>query len=44
MYPSGNALNFAVYGKRLGADAAYLGAFGSDPEAFHVQNSIKKIG
>lgn len=33
MYPGGNALNFAVYAKRLGVDAAFLGAFGTDQEA-----------
>ena len=44
MYPGGNALNFAVFAKRLGIDAAYLGAFGSDAAAAHVQNSIGKIG
>ena len=44
MYPGGNALNFAVYAKRLGAEAAFLGAFGTDEEAGHVQRSIKEIG
>ena len=44
MYPGGNALNFAVYAKRLGVDAAYLGAFGSDEAAAHVIDSIGKIG
>ncbi|PKG21976.1 fructoselysine 6-kinase [Niallia nealsonii] len=44
MYPGGNALNFAVYAKRLGTEAAFLGAFGTDNEARHVQGSIKEIG
>lgn len=44
MYPGGNALNFAVYAKRLGVEAAFLGAFGTDNEAEHVQTSIEKIG
>ena len=44
MYPGGNALNFAVYAKRLGVDAAYLGAFGSDAQANHVMDSIEQIG
>lgn len=44
MYPGGNALNFAVYAKRLGAEAAYLGVFGSDEAAAHVLDSIEKIG
>lgn len=44
MYPGGNALNFAVYGKKLGVSSAFLGAFGSDIEAEHVQNTIREIG
>nr|WP_263324441.1 PfkB family carbohydrate kinase [Neobacillus sp. Marseille-Q6967] len=44
MYPGGNALNFAVYAKRMGVDAAFLGAFGTDAEAAHVQESIEQIG
>ncbi len=44
MYPGGNALNFAVYAKRLGVDSAFLGAFGTDKEAEHVQESINQIG
>lgn len=44
MYPGGNALNFAVYAKRLGVNAAFLGAFGIDSEAAHVQESIREIG
>ena len=30
MYPGGNAVNVAVFAKRLGADAAYQGVLGSD--------------
>ncbi|CAM5397175.1 Fructosamine kinase FrlD [Streptomyces afghaniensis] len=44
MYPGGNALNFAVFAKKLGAEAAFLGAFGSDLESQHVQESITEIG
>lgn len=44
MYPGGNALNFAVYAKKLGFEAAFLSAFGSDKEAVHVLDSIEKIG
>lgn len=44
MYPGGNALNFAVYAKRMGVDAAFLGTFGTDAEAAHVQESIEQIG
>ncbi|MBY0099225.1 PfkB family carbohydrate kinase [Mesobacillus maritimus] len=44
MYPGGNALNFAVFAKKFGADAAFLGAFGTDQEAEHVQESVRTIG
>nr|WP_291543530.1 fructoselysine 6-kinase [Clostridium sp. Maddingley MBC34-26] len=43
MYPGGNALNFAAYAKNLGASSAFLGAFGSDAEAEHVQNTIREL-
>ena len=34
MYPGGNAVNFAVFAKKLGVDrSAYMGIFGSDEEA-----------
>lgn len=38
MYPGGNALNFAVYARQLGHDAAYLGLFGNDAAGRHVQS------
>lgn len=44
MYPGGNALNFAAYAKKLGINSAFLGAFGSDDEADHVQNTIHELG
>jgi fructoselysine 6-kinase len=44
MYPGGNALNFAVYAKQLGADSSFLGVFGSDMPAEHVRTTLKKIG
>lgn len=43
MYPGGNALNFAVFAKKIGIKSAFLGAFGSDVEAVHVVDSIKKL-
>lgn len=43
MYPGGNALNFAVFAKKLGAQAAFLGAFGSDTEGQHVVKSAKTL-
>lgn len=37
MYPGGNAVNFAVFAKKLGVErSAYMGIFGSDAEAEHV--------
>jgi sugar/nucleoside kinase (ribokinase family) len=35
-YPGGNALNFAVYARMIGARAAYLGVFGDDRHAAHI--------
>ena len=29
-FPGGNAINFAVYAAKLGAESAYLGMFGDD--------------
>jgi fructoselysine 6-kinase len=44
MYPGGQALNVAVNAARLGANAAYLGAFGSDPIADHVAYALDMEG
>lgn len=44
MFPGGNALNFSVYASMLGCDAAYLGVFGSDDSARHVQQTLTNIG
>lgn len=44
MYPGGNALNFAAYAKKIGINSAFLGAFGSDAESDHVQNTIHELG
>lgn len=42
MYPGGNAVNFAVYAKKFGAErSAYMGIFGSDKEAEHVIESLE---
>jgi fructoselysine 6-kinase len=44
-YPGGNAVNVAVNCKRNGAEeAAYLGVFGSDVNARHIQECLKKEG
>lgn len=45
MYPGGNAVNFAVFAKQLGARrSAYMGIFGSDQEAEHVIASLQEEG
>ena len=45
MYPGGNAVNFAVFAKQLGAQrSAYMGIFGSDQEAEHVISSLTEEG
>ncbi|WP_251038171.1 PfkB family carbohydrate kinase [Paenibacillus albidus] len=43
MYPGGNALNFSVFAKEEGVDAAFIGVFGDDEEAQHVQNTLRKL-
>lgn len=45
MYPGGNAVNFAVFAKKLGVDrSAYMGIFGLDEEAEHVIASLEDEG
>ncbi|WP_082053762.1 PfkB family carbohydrate kinase [Gordoniibacillus kamchatkensis] len=44
MYPGGQALNFAVYAKKLGAQAAYMGVFGNDDVARHIIHTLDVIG
>lgn len=43
MYPGGNALNFAVYAKMLGADASFLGTFGTDAAGRHVRSVLDAL-
>lgn len=43
MYPGGNALNFAVYARQMGYQAAYLGLFGTDSAAAHVQKVLTAL-
>lgn len=40
MYPGGNALNFAVYARMLGAKASFLGVFGTDAAGRHVRATL----
>lgn len=44
MYPGGNALNFSVFAKKLGAEAAFVGVFGDDREAEHVEKTVRELG
>jgi fructoselysine 6-kinase len=44
MFPGGNALNVAVYASMLGCESAYLGIFGSDQAAGHVQTTLAEKG
>jgi fructoselysine 6-kinase len=44
MFPGGNALNVSVYTSKLGCESAYLGVFGSDAAAEHVQQTLVEIG
>ncbi|HOO32794.1 MAG TPA: PfkB family carbohydrate kinase [Thermotogota bacterium] len=44
MYPGGNALNFTVFAGSLGAEAAYMGNFGTDAAALHIQKVLKNLG
>jgi sugar/nucleoside kinase (ribokinase family) len=43
MYPGGNALNFSVYARMLGARSAYLGVFGDDAAAAHIREVLKAL-
>ena len=45
MYPGGNAVNFAVAAKQLGAErSAYMGYFGNDAAGEHVIASLEQEG
>ncbi|WP_391203078.1 PfkB family carbohydrate kinase [Psychrobacillus sp. L4] len=43
MYPGGNALNFSVFAKQLGVDAAYLGVLGNDKAAKHIIETLTAL-
>jgi fructoselysine 6-kinase len=44
MYPGGNALNFAVFARMLGAESSFLGTFGTDAAAEHVRAALAVVG
>ena len=43
MFPGGQALNVAVYGKMQGWDSAFLGVFGRDLVAQHVKKNLDTL-
>ncbi|EAB4022822.1 TPA: fructoselysine 6-kinase [Salmonella enterica subsp. enterica serovar Typhimurium] len=43
MYPGGNVLNFAVYAKLADIPSAFMGAFGNDDAAQHVQDVLHQL-
>ncbi len=43
MFPGGQAMNFAVYAKMLGADSSYMGVFGNDAVAEHVIATLNEL-
>lgn len=44
MYPGGNALNFAVFAKKLSAESSYIGVFGDDEAADHIKHVLDEVG
>lgn len=43
-YPGGNPVNVAVYVKRLGGDASYVGAVGTDESGARMMEAVKSKG
>ena len=43
MYPGGQAMNFSVYAKMLGANSAYMGVFGRDAVADHIIRTLDEL-
>lgn len=43
-FPGGNPVNFAVYLRRLGADASFVGAVGSDADGALVLEALEQKG
>ena len=43
-YPGGNCVNVAVFARARGADAAYLGAFGSDEPGVFLRSELTSLG
>lgn len=43
-YPGGNGVNFAVFARQLGVEAAFLGVLGNDAPGEHIQSSLHELG
>ena len=43
-YPGGNSLNFAVFARQLGYDAAYLGVLANDAEGRQICRALRELG
>lgn len=44
MYPGGNCLNVAVFARRFGADAAYIGSMADDAAGRHMRAALEHEG
>lgn len=44
MYPGGNSVNFAVYGRQLGHESAYMGVLADDREGKTIEAALEKLG
>lgn len=44
IYPGGNCINFAVYGRQLGCSSSYIGVVGRDREGELVLNALRAKG
>lgn len=42
-YPGGNCVNFAVFAQQRGADASYLGVFGSDDDGEYIRSVLTSL-
>lgn len=42
IYPGGNCINFAIYGKEIGNDTAYLGVLSDDELSYVIVNALQK--
>ena len=43
-FPGGNAVNTAVYFRRLGGEASYIGAVGQDAAGRQLKEALKEKG